>query len=129
MLSRLLSRERADCKRAQEFLHSSRMVMNIATETARCVDEYVITRTELQQHLLPAVILNIRFLNKNLDSAMDSFSRWEQALAKQEPEHFGKVQCMLMNARKNFDIAAVHTDGINQWLQHNKVPAALYSGS
>lgn len=120
------SHERRDFERARDFLHSSRIVMNSAVETMRCIREPNMYCHDQQQELITAVILNARFLNNNLAIAVDKFSAWEEALTTTNPEHVNKVRCMLINVRKNFDVARMHTEEINQWLEGDKVLASLY---
>ena len=121
------SHERRDFKRAWDFLHSSRIVMNSAVETMRCIREPSMYCHDQQQELITAVILNARFLNNNLAIAVDKFSAWEVALTTANPEHVIKLRCMLINVKKNFDVARMHTEEINQWLEDDKVLASLYS--
>ena len=73
------------------------------------------------------MILNARFLNKNLGVAVDMFNTWEQELAKERPECFNRLHCLLINIRKNFDAGLMHTEEINQWLQEDEVLISLYS--
>lgn len=121
------SRERQDFERARDFLHSSRIVMNSAVETMRCIREPNMYCHEQQRELITAVILNARFLNKNLGDAINSFSAWEEALSTINPEHINRIRCMLINVRKNFDVARMHTEQINQWLQQDIDLVSLYS--
>jgi hypothetical protein len=113
----LASRERSDFKRARDFLDSSRIVMSIAIETRRCIDEFSIACTEQQVPLLTTVALNARFLNKNLDVAVNRFTAWERRLVDEQPEHLNRIRCMIMNARRNFDAALMHFEEFNEWLQ------------
>ena len=101
--------------------------MNSAVETMRYIREPNMYCHDQQQELITAVILNARFLNNNLSIAVDKFSAWEEALTTTNPEHVNKVRCMLINVKKNFDVARMHTEEINQWLQDGKVLASLYS--
>lgn len=100
--------------------------MNSAVETMRCIKESSVYCHD-QQELITVVILNARFLNKNLATSVDKFSAWEEALVTRNPEHVNRIRCMLTNVKKNFDVARRHTDEINQWLADDEVLASLCS--
>lgn len=123
------SQERRDFERARDFLHGSRIVMNSAIETTRCINESTKVCHVQQQELVTAVILNARFLNKNLATAIDKFCIWEEALTTRNPGRANRVRCMLINVRKNFDVARKHTEEINQWLAEDKALVSLYSNT
>ena len=101
--------------------------MNVAIETVRCIGETGMACNEQQRELLTTVILNARFLNRNLALAVDRFNAWEEVLVAENPGYFHRLRCMLMNARRNFDAALVHADDINQWLYDDKLAAGFYS--
>jgi len=101
--------------------------MNSAVETMRCIRACSMNCIDQQHELITVVILNARFLNRNLGIAVDKFSAWEEALSMANPERANKVRCMLINVRKNFDIARIHTDEINEWLEDDMALASLYS--
>lgn len=92
--------------------------MNSAVETMRCIREPNMYCLDQQRERITAVILNARFLNKNLGIAVETFSAWEEALRTAHPERVNKLRCMLINVRKNFDVAHAHTKEINQWLEN-----------
>jgi hypothetical protein len=120
------SHERRDFDRAQDFLDSSRIVMNSAIETTRSINELNVYNHEQLSELITTVFLNAHFLNKNLDAAIQKFSAWEEALRTSHPERFIKVRRMSTNVRKNFDVASTHSVVINQWIEDNMVTASLY---
>ena len=101
--------------------------MNSAVETVRCIRETSMYCDEQQRELVSAVIFNARFLNTNLGVAMDKFSAWEKEFRTDHPERANKVRCMLINARKNFDLARIRTEEINQWLDDDKLLISSYS--
>ena len=103
--------------------------MNSAVETMRCISEPGMYDDDQQHELITAVILNARFLNKNLDDAINRFSTWEQKLSTSQPERMNRIRCMLLNVRKNFDVARMHAEEINQWLEDDMVLATLYSNT
>jgi hypothetical protein len=103
--------------------------MNSAVETMRCISEPGMYSDGQQHELITAVILNARFLNKNLDDAINRFSAWEETLRNEQPERMSRIRCMLINVRKNFDVARMHTEEINQWLEEDTVLAAMYSNT
>ena len=115
------SHERRDFDRAQDFLDSSRIVMHSAIETTRSINELNVYDNEQLSELITAVFLNARFLNANIDVAIQKFSAWEEALKTSHPERFIKVRRMSTNVKKNFDIASTHSEQINQWIEDNMV--------
>jgi hypothetical protein len=95
--------------------------MHSAIETTRSINELNAYNNEQLSELITAVFLNARFLNANIDVAIQKFSAWEEALKTSHPERFIKVRRMSTNVRKNFEVASTHSEQINQWIEDNMV--------
>jgi hypothetical protein len=121
------SQQRKDFDRAQDYLESSRILMNSALETSRSIEESNVERYEQLLELIAAVTLNAQFLNVHLESAFRQFGAWEQSLNDAPPERYARVRRLLINTRKNFAAAREHTEMINLWMENDMVLLALFS--